>query len=94
MDNAKLLKIIDWLTNGNSGASSKCLLRHMLGMTDADKDGFICFSHDFWDRERCVILLEIVPEWWKRIDEMAKLNDGWKREVVLLKTSHQTKGKV
>lgn len=81
----KLIEIIDWLTNGNHGASSKCMLRHMLGLPDGDKYGENCYPRDHWDRERCLILLKIMPEWQSRIDEMAALNKGWAEQVELMK---------
>lgn len=66
MDELKLAS--EWLLSGDTGISSKALCAHMLGMepdhnmppSDAD------------DRGRCIRLLNKIPEWWVRLDEMAQ----------------------
>jgi hypothetical protein len=98
MNNEELLKIIRWATGDDTGLSSTALCRFMLGLpsirnypppSDAD------------DRGRCIRLLNLVPEWWDRLDEMAKLpsrrvhyfgsngggvrTEGWEEQIPLIK---------
>lgn len=38
---------------------------------------------DKWDRERCVKLLKIIPQWQKRLGEM-EIYQGWKEQIGLI----------
>jgi len=57
-----------WALSDNTGTSSKTLCRFMLGfpqknpMPPSDRD----------DRLRCIMLLELIPEWLLRLGELAK----------------------
>ncbi|NLA68015.1 MAG: hypothetical protein GX856_07205 [Gammaproteobacteria bacterium] len=61
-----------WLAGGDSGASSKAICHHMLGMKS---DG--SFPWDPSDLGRCLRLLELFPEWKPRIGEMARYSYIW-----------------
>jgi hypothetical protein len=61
-----------WLAGGDSGASSKAICHHMLGMKS---DG--SFPWDPSDLGRCLRLLELFPEWKPRIREMARYSPQW-----------------
>ena len=90
-------KIIEWATGKDTGASSVALCRFMLGI----KDDYYQYPIDSDDRGRCIRLLNMVPEWWNRLDEMALLplrevsvfskdgfevrEDGWKNQIPLIK---------
>lgn len=54
-----------WALHGSTGSSSLSIAQHMAtglssGMPPSDKD----------DRSRCIKLLELVPEWLPRLNEM------------------------
>lgn len=56
-----------WALHMNTGSSSKSIAQHMAtgisqGMPPSDRD----------DRSRCIKLLELVPEWLPRLDELKK----------------------
>lgn len=56
-----------WALHGSTGSSSKSIAQHMAtgigeGMPPSDAD----------DRRRCIQLLELVPEWLPRLNEMKK----------------------
>ena len=95
----KYLKIIEWATGDDTGASSNALCRFMLGLTNRAAS-FDCPS-DADDRGRCIRLLNLIPEWWDRLDEMAILpsvnvnvftgkgievrEQGWKEQIPLIR---------
>lgn len=66
-----LKRIIDWATGDDTGCSSNALCRHMMGF-ESDPHGFMAQS-DADDRGRCIRLLNKIPEWWDRLDEMEQL---------------------
>jgi hypothetical protein len=65
-------RALRWLAGGDSGASSKAICYHMLGMKS---DG--SFPWDPSDLGRCLRLLELFPEWKPRIREMARYSPQW-----------------
>jgi hypothetical protein len=67
----ELIELIDWLTDDDTGESSKAIVRFMLGLPP--KNGYYSYPHDFSDRGRCIRLLNRIPKWWERLDEMGKL---------------------
>lgn len=99
MKQEDLLKIVDWATGDDTGVSSEALCRFMLGL----KLGHWSNSapSDAADRGRCIRLLNLIPEWWDRLDEMSKIpsrevniwskkglevrNEGWKEQIPLIK---------
>ncbi len=99
MNNETLKNVIDWATGNDTGASSNAICRFMLGL--APKNGYYSHPHDYPDRGRCIRLLNLVPEWWDRIDEMAALptqkynvysngkmtveESGWEQQIPLIK---------
>lgn len=72
MKEQDLLKIIDWATGEHTGMSSKALCRKMLGIRASSNWGYPAPS-DASDRGRCIRLLNLIPEWWDRLDEMASI---------------------
>lgn len=88
-----------WLFSSDTGMSSKALCAHMLGIK--------LFEHpsvpmDAADRGRCIGLLQLIPEWIPRLDEMKKYKPerytifnnggmheetkGWAEQVELIKS--------
>lgn len=57
---------------GGTGASSKCIARHMMGLST---DG--SYPLDGGDFGRCEALLDAVPELRQRLPEMAEVNRYW-----------------
>ena len=92
-------KIIDWATGDDTGISSNALCRFMCRL-EPDSSGFTA-PLDASDRGRCIRLLNLIPEWWSRLDEMAELPSikvgvfssngmevrerGWKEQIPLIK---------
>ena len=63
-----------WLRDGRVGMSSRAIHDHMLGLKP--KEGW---NHplDPSDLNRCLLLLELIPEWKRRITEMARRSPQW-----------------
>lgn len=96
------MKVIEWLLGDDTGSSSMTLCRHMLGI----KGQRFSYPHDSADRGRCIRLLNLIPEWWDRLDEMAELHSsavlvigkngfeskesGWKEQIPLIKAEALT----
>ena len=64
--------IANWATSRDTGASSKCIARHLMGL---DTDG--SYPHDADDFGRCERLLVAIPELRPRLGEMASVNRYW-----------------
>lgn len=64
----------NWIVNGRVGLSSKAIWSHMMG---ADSAGH--FPHDPADLNRCLLLLDLIPEWKPRMGEMAAHGPVWAR---------------
>lgn len=79
-------KIADWATGNDTGASSKALMRYMLGLKPSSW-GFFAPS-DADDRGRCVRLLNLFPEWLERLDEMAQFT-CWGEQIPLIKSEFE-----
>lgn len=60
-----------WALNGSTGTSSQSIARHMTGFA-AEIPFSIMPPSDADDRSRCIRLLELIPEWLPRLDEMKK----------------------
>lgn len=69
-------KIIKWFVRGDTGVSSEAIVSQMTG-NDASRSGFGDHPHDGDDFGRCYKLLEAVPEFKERINEMAKRSSEW-----------------
>lgn len=63
-----------WLLDGRVGASSKSIYSHMTGRFNAD--GY-SYPRDPDDLNRCLLLLDLIPEWADRMPEMAKYGKQW-----------------
>lgn len=64
----------NWIVNGQVGMSSRAIYCHMMGL--ADKRGF-CTPLDPDDLNRCLLLLDLIPEWKPRMHEMAVHGHEW-----------------
>lgn len=60
-----------WALAGSTGISSKAIAKHMTGYSSEGVFGFSPPS-DSADRNRCIRLLELIPEWIARLPEMVK----------------------
>jgi len=94
-----LHEIIAWATGNDTGASSNALCRYMMGFEPNEWGNMAPSDAD--DRGRCIRLLNLIPEWWDRLDEMAQFPsakvtsfgkngmevrcDGWKEQIPLIK---------
>lgn len=66
-----------WIVSRDTGMSSQALWSHMMGVTPRTKE----YAHP-WDPDdlgRCLRLLKLIPEWHRRIPEMAVHSTAWKR---------------
>lgn len=63
-----------WLLNGRVGASSRAIYRHMVG----DACGrLLDYPLDPGDLNRCLLLLDLIPEWKPRMAEMSVYGTAW-----------------
>lgn len=65
-----------WMMGGDTGASSKTIARHMLGLPHTSPFG-VSAPSDNWDLGRCLRLLALIPEWEERLPEMASFGAVW-----------------
>lgn len=63
-----------WLRDGEVGLSSRTIYDHMLGLKSQDSS----YPHDPDDLNRCLLLLDLIPEWATRMGEMAFHGKEWK----------------
>lgn len=68
------MRAAKWAATSNTGTSSLALMGVMLG--EKPKTSF-CYPHDGGDLGRCIGLLNAVPEWRSRLDEMRALGPEW-----------------
>jgi hypothetical protein len=68
------LAVIEWLANGDTGASSETMA---YWLAFGIKRPLIMRPHDIYDLNRCFKLLDIAPELHEKIPEMAKLSNKW-----------------
>lgn len=73
-------RALHWLMSGDTGASSKSICAHMQGIQKSD---YASYPRDPADLGRCLRLLEIMPEWKPRIQEMAVYGPGWAGQVAV-----------
>ena len=64
-----------WILNGRVGMSAKAIYCHMTGNADKDRWNY---PHDPDDLNRCLLLLDLIPEWKPRMIEMAQRGPAWK----------------
>lgn len=62
-------RAVAWLRDGWVGMSSRAIHDHMLGLPA--KDGYSA-PRDPADLNRCLLLLDLIPEWKARMGEMAQ----------------------
>ena len=77
MNNNVRDKIITWLFDGDVGCSSKAMAGAMIGVGDE-----MMTPSDPADLNRCLMLLEAVPEIRENMDKVAAISDQWKALVV------------
>jgi len=81
----KHIRIIEWSTGDDTGLSSQAICRYMLGIKTKTRWHDHNAPSDASDRGRCIRLLNLVPEWWDRIDEMRGLSQKWSEQITLIK---------
>lgn len=69
-------KILNWFGTGRVGASSKAMALAAIG---APNDGSHPYDPD--DLNRCLLLLEKVPEIRQHMDKVAAINETWGKLV-------------
>ena len=69
-------KILNWFSTGRVGASSKAMALASIGISN-DKS----HPYDPDDLNRCLLLLEAVPEIRQHFDEVAAISDTWAKLV-------------
>lgn len=69
-------RALEWMAGSDTGASSKTIARHMMGLPHDDAFG-VSEPSDGGDLGRCLRLLALVPEWEPRIGELAVLSNAW-----------------
>lgn len=72
------VRALFWALAGESGISSKAIAKHMTGFSAEGAFGFMPPS-DSDDRRRCIRLLELIPEWLPRLNEMVKYDSPEKK---------------
>lgn len=74
-DKSVQARALAWREDGDVGLSSKAIYCHMMGQDDPDD-----YNHplDPADLNRCLLLLDLIPEWKPRIGEMARYGQWWK----------------
>lgn len=75
-----------WVLTGDTGTSSKAIAKHMLNIAIEGMFGFQPPS-DGSDRRRCIKLLELVPEWLPRLNEMLRYDKAKKQEGIVINSS-------
>lgn len=63
----------EWALGESTGASSKAIARHMMGLPDK----WMSYPSDGGDLGRCIGLLDAVPEWRARLPEMSAYSPAW-----------------
>lgn len=63
-----------WLLNGRVGLSAKSIYCHMTGRVP--EEGYN-YPRDPGDLNRCLLLLDLIPEWESRMPEMAAHGKHW-----------------
>ena len=73
-----------WALSGDTGNSSRTLAGHMTGnMTES----YMMPPSDSDDRGRCIRLLELIPEWIPRLNEMRKYDSEKKQDGFIINSS-------
>lgn len=64
-----------WVLDGSTGLSSLCIWGHMTGTRTEGHTTH--YPNDLADFNRCLLLLEIMPEWRERMHEMKAHGPFW-----------------
>lgn len=67
-------RAVAWIRDGRTGLSSRAIHDHMLGLEGGR--GY-SYPRDPADLNRCLLLLDLIPEWKLRMPEMAQRNEEW-----------------
>lgn len=67
-------RAVAWIRDGRVGLSSRAIHDHMLGLKA--KEGY-SWPRDPDDLNRCLLLLDLIPEWKPRMHEMAEHGVAW-----------------
>jgi hypothetical protein len=70
-------KILNWFATGSVGASSKAMALAAVGVSIDNA----CHPLDPDDLNRCLLLLEAVPEIRNHMDKVAAISDTWAKLV-------------
>lgn len=62
-----------WIVDGRVGMSSRAIWSSMMGETAKD----MSYPRDPADLNRCLLLLDLIPEWKPRIPDMAQHSPQW-----------------
>lgn len=75
----EIQKAMHWLLNANTGLSSECLMATMLNGGPVEGKSWETHFHprDSGDFNRCVGLLDAVPEFRERLDLMKQISKEW-----------------
>jgi len=90
IEKQKLYTLLDWATSGDTGVSSEFLCRYLLGFDPNTIWGYSAPS-DADDRGKCIRLLNKMPEWWDRLDELISVSEDWEKQVPLIKDERNNK---
>lgn len=72
MQNDTERQVLNWALAGRTGASSKCMAAHLMGL-DSDKS----YPSDTGDFKRCLGLLDAAPALRTRLHQMSKVSKQW-----------------
>lgn len=67
----------EWLAGRSTGASARAIHDKMTERDDPITKPSTSHPHDIGDFNRCLKLLEIIPEWRDRLCEMQSVNRYW-----------------
>jgi len=74
-DNTIEQRVLKWAFSGDTGISSETMAAYFTGVKKGGPFGSQAPS-DAADRGRCIRLLNIIPEWVERLDELKALDVG------------------
>lgn len=72
-----------WALSGDTGISSEAIAKHMTGSSPVR----MMPPSDMSDRGRCIRLLELIPEWIPRLQEMVKYDREQKQDGFIINSS-------
>lgn len=72
-------KLLTWLATGRTGASSKSMACAAAGLDQGEYGGD--FPYDPSDLNRCLLLLDAVPEVRQHFDKIAAISTPWSKFI-------------